>query len=146
MQVRPAAILIENKSVLTLRYNYNGTDVFMLPGGNLEFGESLEACLIRELEEELGLPIKIKSLFCIAEVHQADADKLHCAFLVEKTSSTIPKINPAHTSALELVFLPFEKLKSVALYPHIPKVLFDFCVNNTLPESPFLGEIVQRVY
>ncbi len=35
-----------------------GKDYYFFPGGHIEFGESTEKALIRELKEELGLKIK----------------------------------------------------------------------------------------
>ena len=41
MIVRPAICIVENEKILTMRYRYGNTDVFNLPGGNLEFGTAL---------------------------------------------------------------------------------------------------------
>ncbi len=146
MKVRPAALIIVNEAILTLRYNYNGTDVFMLPGGNMEFGENMQTCLARELEEELGIQSEIKDLLFIAEVHQAEMDKLHCVFNVVHSPNTQPRINPKETSALEIVYLPFEKIQEVALYPHLPEQILTYCQTRLIPSMPFLGEIQQPIY
>jgi 8-oxo-dGTP diphosphatase len=146
MKVRPAALIIEADTLLTLRYNYNGTDVFMIPGGNMEFGENMQTCLAREITEELGVSASVLDLLFIAEVHQKDMDKLHCIFKTQLDNGTEPKINPLNCSALEIVYLPFEKIRKVAIYPNIPEQIYDFCTTKNLPATPFLGEISQPVY
>lgn len=46
------ALIIDDDNIVTL-CNYG--DVYMLPGGKIDNGESVEEALLRELEEELGL-------------------------------------------------------------------------------------------
>ena len=36
---------------------------WVLPGGHVEYGEIVEKAIKREMEEELGVPVKIKGLF-----------------------------------------------------------------------------------
>jgi len=52
------------KYLLTLRQDPNKEDSgtfhnhWQFPGGGLEFGETLEECLLRELREEVGIEVK----------------------------------------------------------------------------------------
>lgn len=55
-----AAAIIEYDKLLMIRRVDN--DKWSLPGGTLEYGESLEECLIREIKEETGLDIRIKGI------------------------------------------------------------------------------------
>ncbi|NQZ69188.1 MAG: (deoxy)nucleoside triphosphate pyrophosphohydrolase [Lentisphaeria bacterium] len=58
-----AAVILEGNRVLVCQ-RLNGKWEF--PGGKLEADENLEACLIREIKEELSLSIKIQAfLQCI---------------------------------------------------------------------------------
>lgn len=52
------AILQDNK-ILLVKHSY-GQKKWSLPGGRLEFPESLETCAIRETKEETGLDVKAK--------------------------------------------------------------------------------------
>lgn len=58
-EVRSAsrAIIIKNDEILLVHALKN--DVYMLPGGGLESGETMEQCCIREVEEETGFICKI---------------------------------------------------------------------------------------
>ena len=57
-----AAIFRDGKVLLLRRAKSPGTGFYSLPGGRVEFGESLHAALHREVDEETGLKIEIIGL------------------------------------------------------------------------------------
>src|SRR5437868_5174005 len=63
-----ARALIEvDNSILAVRYDDDAGEWFALPGGGQQPGETLSACLIRECQEELGLPIHVGNLLWVRE-------------------------------------------------------------------------------
>src|ERR1700753_2723721 len=57
-----AAIFRDGKVLLLRRAKSPGTGFYSLPGGRVEFGESLHTALHREVDEETGLQIEILGL------------------------------------------------------------------------------------
>ncbi len=57
-----AVIFRGGKVLLVRRARSPGKGFYSLPGGRVEFGESLHAALIREVDEETGLKIEIIGL------------------------------------------------------------------------------------
>lgn len=55
MKVRPSIAIVENNNLLLMLYKYSNTDVYNLPGGNVDKGETLSETVVRELMEELGI-------------------------------------------------------------------------------------------
>ena len=55
INVRVYVALLKDKKILGLHEEYVGQQLLKLPGGGLEFGESVLECLQRELEEELNI-------------------------------------------------------------------------------------------
>ncbi|TLZ90392.1 MAG: NUDIX domain-containing protein [Methanobacteriota archaeon] len=61
--IRSCGILIHEQSVLVQEaVDEGGGPVYALPGGHLEFGESLAACMSREFYEESGLNVEAEKL------------------------------------------------------------------------------------
>ncbi len=142
MNVRPAICIVENNKLLTMHYRYGNTDVYNLPGGNLEFGEKMAECLARELQEELQIETEVGEMICLADVFIKEKQKqtLHVIFRGIIISGT-PTLNPNETTALAVHWLPLEDLASTFLYPAIG---FDLvkAIKDELP-NPFLGRVIQ---
>ena len=63
------AIVLHERKVLLLRRSATdpyGPGIWEFPGGKLEFGESLETALLREVKEETGLSVFIDHLLYAA--------------------------------------------------------------------------------
>lgn len=143
MKIRPAIAIIENGKILTMHYQYGGQDVYNLPGGNLEFGESLTLALARELEEELGIKAEIGELMMIGEVHFPEPQKQTIHFVFEgKISEGTPMLNPEHTSALAIRWLSIEELTTINLYPNITRSLKEY-LSGTLSDK-YIGKLDQN--
>jgi 8-oxo-dGTP diphosphatase len=120
MKVRPSVVIIENDCVLLMRYRYGQTDVYNLPGGNVDKGETLAQTVVRELQEELGIEIAVEKMILTGEVLMPEPQKdvLHCVFLA-KIIEGKPTLNPQETSALEVVWKPIKELNSLDMYPNV---------------------------
>ena len=145
MKVRPALVLIQNNCVLTMRYRYGQTDVYNLPGGNPDTGETMPQTIIRELFEEMGIEVTVAELLACGEVilPQQAKDVLHCVFLGE-IKSGIPILNSQETSAEAIVWQPIGQLDTLNMYPNIGKDLKNILQQQT--SGVYLGKIDQAWY
>ena len=71
--VRVYGVLIEKNAVLITRENRFDIEMIKFPGGGLEKGEGIRACLEREFQEEFGVEIELVELFYINEFFQQSA-------------------------------------------------------------------------
>lgn len=110
-----------------MRYLYGGKEVWGIPGGGINDGETLIDTLKRELDEELGVAINVGELLCVVETPAAGRVKhtLHCVFL-GKITGGVPRVNVKHTSSLAAEWVKADALDDLVLYPP---------VNDTIKES-----------
>jgi mutator protein MutT len=107
--VRPTGVLIEDKKILIVKQEVTETRNWSLPGGKLEFGETIEQCLIREIKEETGLDISVKELLYVTDRFYRNTHIVHLLFLVEKISGKL-------RSGKDLI-LETEKIKELTMAP-----------------------------
>jgi 8-oxo-dGTP diphosphatase len=60
---RVRAIIIKDEKILFIKRTKEGLVYWVMPGGEIEAGESNEQALIRECQEELGVTVKVGELF-----------------------------------------------------------------------------------
>jgi 8-oxo-dGTP pyrophosphatase MutT (NUDIX family) len=82
MRIRAGCILIEHGRVALIERHRAGRHYFTFPGGGVDVGEPHEQAAVREMQEELGLQVRV--LRRIAEVHFNG--NLQPYFLVETIS------------------------------------------------------------
>lgn len=72
-----AVILDENKRILlVLRKKSPEAGYWSLPGGKVEYMETVENAVIREIKEELGIDIEIERLLCVTN-HIVQSENVH---------------------------------------------------------------------
>jgi len=68
-RVRVSAVLRREGRVLLCRHDKEGAECWLLPGGGVQYGESLAQALRRELEEECGIAddLPLEGPVCVVE-------------------------------------------------------------------------------
>jgi 8-oxo-dGTP pyrophosphatase MutT (NUDIX family) len=149
MKVRPSALIWrQNNSqteVLLMQYRYGGQDVFALPGGNCDRGETLPETVIRELREELGISVDIGEMILAGEMllSERSDDVLHVVFAARNVKGD-PVLNPAETTALQLVWTPVAELDQLNLYPNIGAKIQPWFSSATY--LGYIGRIEQQYF
>ena len=149
MKVRPSALIWRQNNnqteVLLMHYRYGGQDVFALPGGNCDRGETLPETVIRELREELGISVDIGEMILAGEMllSERSDDVLHVVFAARNVQGE-PQLNPAETTALQLVWAPVARLDQLNLYPNIGAKIQPWFSSATY--LGYIGRIEQRYF
>jgi|LSQX01.2.fsa_nt_gb 8-oxo-dGTP diphosphatase len=89
-----AAIIRNQNKILICRRAEEGdcADLWEFPGGKLEPGETMERCLIRECEEELGIRIKVIDLFAETKYQYPEHEIAFSFFNAEIREGTVSAI------------------------------------------------------
>ncbi|MFY7854606.1 MAG: nucleotide triphosphate diphosphatase NUDT15 [Rubrivivax sp.] len=87
----------EGRVLLGLRKGSHGAGTWALPGGHLEFGESVEACAARETEEETGLRLSHLRLGPFTnDVMQAEAKHYVTVFVIAEAEPGDVELREPH--------------------------------------------------
>lgn len=125
MKIRPSVAINREGKILLMKYIYGGVEVYNLPGGNAEELESIAETVKRELVEEMNLEIEVGDMILVGETHQElnNNSVLHIVFNASIKNGD-PKLNPEHTSALEVVWMDIDKLCTLNMYPNVGSILY----------------------
>ncbi|GAB4037830.1 NUDIX domain-containing protein [Spirosoma gilvum] len=128
-----------------MRYSYGEQDVFALPGGSPDRNETLPETIIREIQEELGVSVDVGEMILAGEMllSQRNDDVLHVVF-AGRNLQGVPALNPAETTALELVWKPVTELPQLNMYPNVGKQIQDWF--ESAVDLGYVGRIEQQYF
>ena len=141
-RVRVAAIIIQEDQILLARHRRNGVDYHVLPGGGVEFGESLEEALIRELQEEASLDIRVGEPVFINDSIPPDKHRhiLNIAFLAEVTGGTLA-VDTHDQRLVGMEFHPIAELPHLTIYPDFRNDLIAAINSQFARGNHYLGNL-----
>ncbi len=83
--VRCRAVIVHEGKLLTVKHD-KSLPYAVLPGGHLEPGESIEACLKREIFEELGIEPEVGRLIYVHKFIKRGTEQETIEFIFEVTN------------------------------------------------------------
>lgn len=106
----------DNSILLGKRRNCYGEGTWGLPGGHLEYGESVIDCIKRELKEELGIEGLEFKLITITDNIDERGHYVHISFLLEQFVGEIKCMEPDF--CYEWKFFDISNLPEEIFKPH----------------------------
>jgi 8-oxo-dGTP diphosphatase len=114
-----------NEVLLVRRANPPRRNEWSLPGGKVEYGETLRAALIREVQEETGLAIEIVGLIDVAELvldAAAGAAGKHYV-LVDFCARALPGHAAAASDAAEVRWFTLAEIEPMPLCSETRRII-----------------------
>lgn len=90
-RVRVAALMLLDDSVITVRHRMGDSTYHLLPGGGVDWGESLAEAVMREVAEETGLTCAVGQPVILADTISPDGGRhiVNITFLCTVTGGAI---------------------------------------------------------
>ena len=139
-RVRVCAIVPERDKLLLVLHQKPNRSYWMLPGGGIEYGESVEACAERELLEETGLEIKVKRVVWVSEAIAPDGSRhIFNVFVLARRVGGELRCPSDDDVVVKAEFLPFNKLHGITLFPPILPQLLQLREHRWRGSMQYLG-------
>ncbi len=123
-RVRVSALIRWQNRVLLCRQEKPGKEYWLLPGGGVEGGETLDEALRRELGEELGLweDVMFEGPIAVAESiapdwRPGDRHVVHVVFGADLSRHTLEDIETHDAAVRGLRLFSLDELAEVVLHP-----------------------------
>lgn len=116
-------ILDKDNRILMVKQHHEDKDIWMVPGGGIEEGESSMAAAVREIKEETGLDVEIDRLIWHTE-EVSDRGQRFVNFFMGRIKGGMlelgedPEFDEEHQVLREVKFMSREEIEKVEyLYP-----------------------------
>ena len=116
-------VLDEEKRMLLVKQHHDGKDIWMVPGGGIEEGESSKQAAAREVKEETGLDVAVDRLVWHVEEVSQRGQRFVDFFLANVVGGKLelgedPEFDKAGQVLREVKFLTRDEIKEIKyLYP-----------------------------
>jgi ADP-ribose pyrophosphatase YjhB (NUDIX family) len=138
IRIRAAGLAIREGRILLAEHEKRGKRYFLLPGGGMEFGESIEETLRREFLEEAGVEARVGDLLWIVESIPKDRHRQILNLIVEIEEVT-GNLAPVPDAVLRDVrWFDLEELPSIVLFPDTREEILRYVREGT-PGPRLLG-------
>ncbi len=130
IRVRVAGLVIRNDEILLIAHKKGNNVYWLLPGGGVEYRESLDEALKREFLEELGLEVSVGDIAMIADSIEPNGKRhiINIVFWCTLISETIQLGNDA--ILYDYTFKPINELGSIVMYPPLNDYIQQILHNN----------------
>jgi len=131
-EITARALIVKNEQIVLTKHKK--LNVSFMPGGHVEFGETIETALTREIKEEMGVDAKLGKLWAIMEnFFKQDNNDVHEISFIYKAE--IPdKPIASQESHLEIFWAPLFDLEKLN---HLPTQLITPLINDHSKQGPF---------
>jgi 8-oxo-dGTP diphosphatase len=130
MRVRVAGVLKHREELLLVQHRKEGRSYWLLPGGGVQLGETLKACLEREFLEELKLRIDAGELLFVVETDSRNNERILQPTFSVSTSQIEALQMGTDQRVVGYDFFKVEALAGLVIYPDISYELREYVLTG----------------
>ena len=129
-RIRAAGVLIKDDKILLIRHQKKDDTYWLLPGGGVDYGETMEESLKREFQEECNIDVEVKEMVFISQGISPNKSRhiVHMNFVVEYIGGELRVGDEGILK--EVCYLSLDELEKITLYPNIKKELKEYYRGN----------------
>lgn len=133
-----AGVILDGGKILLARHAKNGKTYWLLPGGGVDFGETLKAALIRELKEEANVDVEVHRLLFTTDSISPNGDRhtVHLAFHANIIAGE-PRLGNDER-VVELRWVSRDEMNSLTIFPDIKHCLLEVFENALTVGAPYV--------
>ncbi len=139
IRIRIGVILVADNKILLVEHFKNGRSYWLIPGGGLEYGETIVECAVRELKEETNLDISVSRFLFSSESIAPDGSKhiLHMFFLGKIIGDSIKRLRVGEDPILKsAAFVDIDRLDKLEFYPPIGHIVKSLLLEGIAEQNP----------
>jgi ADP-ribose pyrophosphatase YjhB (NUDIX family) len=140
-RIRVAAVILKGDKILLVRHRKGARKYWLLPGGGVEYGESLAEGLVRELEEESGFIVSVGDLVMVNDTIDP-AGSRHTVNLYFRADILDGRLVTGADGVLEEVaFVPIKEVWDLPFFPDIREDLVAAIESGFPDKAAYLGRV-----
>lgn len=147
IHVLSRAVVIDQGHILVCQTLDLPISFYFLPGGHVEYGESVENTVLRELREEAGVEAKVKRfLGCLEHSFEPGHNSIchnheyNFIFEVEASALTLQQEIPQLEAHIKLVWLPLANIEEIDFRPQSLRSFLPLWLNQ--PSSQLFQSVM----
>lgn len=146
-RVRVAVALVQEDALLLVRHQKRDRSYWLLPGGGLEFGESLQEAAHREVLEETGIQVQVEGFLLVAESLAPDRSRhvVHIVFRGQLQSGQIQlgdqHMEPHERRIVEVAWVPLNQVPDLIMHPPFAPQLLELLKEPKAAKTQFLKNL-----
>ena len=126
IRIRAAVIITKGDRILLAKHQKYGREYWLIPGGGVEFGETIEDAAIRELKEEANLDVKITENLFLVETIPPDLHR-HVINIYLAGEILGGELKVGKDDVLcDMQFLPIESIPELIMYPPMNEEIYKY--------------------
>ena len=143
-RIRAAVAVLHEGRLLLVEHTKNARSYWLLPGGGLEWGESLHEAVAREVKEETGLEVVVGDLLYVSETISPDRERhlVHLVFQGELRGGEIAV--PEEERITDVRWIELSAVSQLTLHPPMQAALSKLnpgTASHEVPSPVFLGNL-----
>jgi 8-oxo-dGTP diphosphatase len=142
-----AVALLGPEGLLLVRHQKKDRSYWLIPGGGLEYGESMREAAHRELLEETGLEVEVGPFLLAAESLAPDRTRhvVHVVFRGEVVGGKLrlgdDHMEPHERRIVEVRWVPVAELSGLVMHPPFGAALLRALGESARSETVFLDNL-----